>query len=138
MRLPHWPHQTAYYTSRSRAMIVQGRPSRTFASMVGFLALAFLCSGVYLLQDALAHPIAAQSAGLIVGAFVTVLAAILLFFICIPRKRARISDRDDIVCHAAQPRLSALARPQGPSPWTEHRTDLSFQRFYVDRTHIRP
>jgi Na+/melibiose symporter-like transporter len=72
---------------------ISGLPSlgglaRTFGTMASFLAALLLIPGLYLIEDALAHPLEAQGAGLIAGAFIIALASLMLFFVFKPRKRS--------------------------------------------------
>jgi hypothetical protein len=61
--------------------------SRTFGGLGSFLAVIFLGSGIYLLQESFTDPLRAQAVGLIAGAFIIALATILIYFIFAPRKR---------------------------------------------------
>jgi hypothetical protein len=54
-----------------KPLVVRGGLVRTFGSLAGFLAVTFLCGGLYILEDAFANP----------------LAAMLLFYLIKPRKR---------------------------------------------------
>ena len=51
--------------------------NRTFGSLAGFAALAFLSLGIYLLADAFTHPVDAEAAGIIVAALAIALAILL-------------------------------------------------------------
>lgn len=61
--------------------------SRAFGGLGSFLAVIFLGSGIYLLQESFTDPLRAQAVGLIAGAFIIALATILIYFIFTPRKR---------------------------------------------------
>jgi hypothetical protein len=61
--------------------------ARTFGGLGSFLAVIFLGSGIYLLQESFTDPLQAQAVGLIAGAFIIALATILIYFIFTPRKR---------------------------------------------------
>jgi hypothetical protein len=61
--------------------------ARTFGGLGSFLAVIFLGSGIYLLQESFTDPLQAQAVGLIAGAFIIALATILIYFISTPRKR---------------------------------------------------
>ena len=61
-----------------KPLVVRGGLVRTFGSLAGFLAVIFLCGGLYILEDAFANPPAA---------FIITLAAMLLFYLVKPRKR---------------------------------------------------
>ncbi len=75
--------------SHRRALVVRGGLPRTFGGLTFFFALTLLCWGVYLLEDALAHPVTAQAAALISAAFIIALAIILLFYLLKPRRKKR-------------------------------------------------
>jgi hypothetical protein len=60
--------------------------ARTFGGLGSFLAVIFLGSGIYLLQESFTDPRRAQAVGLIAGAFIIALATILIYFIFSPRK----------------------------------------------------
>lgn len=71
----------------AKTLVARGAPARTFGSLVCSLAVIFLSFGIYLIEDALAHPLIAEAAGLITGALSIALAAILIFYLLKPRKR---------------------------------------------------
>jgi hypothetical protein len=64
-----------------KSLAARGGLVRTFGGLATFLVLTFLCAGIYLLEDAVANPLAAQAAALIFAAFIIALAAILLFYL---------------------------------------------------------
>jgi hypothetical protein len=68
-----------------KPLVVLGGLARTFGTMASFLAALLLIPGLYLIEDALAHPLEAQGAGLIAGAFIIALASLMLFFVFKPR-----------------------------------------------------
>jgi lipopolysaccharide export LptBFGC system permease protein LptF len=76
-----------------KSLVVRGGPARTFGSLVSSLAVIFLCFGLYLLEDALAHPLEAQAVEVITGAFTIALAATLIYYLLKPRKRLRTRTR---------------------------------------------
>jgi hypothetical protein len=67
---------------------------RTFGGLATFLVLTFLCSGIYILEDAFSDPLAAQAAALIFGAFIIALATILLYYLVKPRTEPRRSRQE--------------------------------------------
>src|SRR6266852_7259869 len=73
------------------SLAVRGGLARTFGGLATFLVLTFLCAGIYLLEDAVANPLAAQAAALIFAAFIIALAAILLFYLILPKNGAPTS-----------------------------------------------
>ena len=76
-------------SSPRRALIVRGGLLRTFGSLAGFLSLLLLCTGIYLIQDALQHPLRAADASLLFAGFVLGLAITLLYFLLLPRRGTR-------------------------------------------------
>ena len=86
------PDTTSRYRSpssvRARNVLpVRAGVARTFGGLGSFLAVIFLGSGIYLLQESFTDPLRAQAVGLIAGAFIIALATILIYFIFTPRKR---------------------------------------------------
>src|SRR6202163_4883824 len=78
------------YRSPSHArniFVARSGIARTFGGLGSFLAIIFLGSGVYLLQESFTDPLQAQAVGLIAGAFIIALATILIYFIFTPSKR---------------------------------------------------
>ena len=81
-------------TKASRSLASRGGAARTFGSLVAVTALLFLCCGVYLIGDALAHPVAAHDAGVLTGACTIALASILLFYLLKPNPSRHLTGRD--------------------------------------------
>jgi hypothetical protein len=118
-------------------LVVRGGLGRTFGSLISFLSLTLLAWGGYILEDAFAHPVDAQAAGLIAAAFFIALGLLLLFYLLKPQtivgaaSARRQSNRE---AHAAQsgfPTASVITR-RG-----ESQRDLAYQRVYVDHFCIR-
>jgi hypothetical protein len=135
MRLEVLHRTSAHHPAKSLA--ARGGLARTFGGLATFLVLTFLCSGIYILEDAFAHPLAAQAAALIFGAFIIALATILLFYLIKPAKQPRMT-RQERPRHAAVlseqeflDEVSLLARQD------DGRKDLVYQRVYVDHSRIR-
>jgi hypothetical protein len=74
----------------TRPLVVRGGLARTFGSLVSFLGVSFLFCGLYLLADAFAHPLNANSAGIIAAALAITLATILFFYLLKPRSTRKI------------------------------------------------
>ena len=53
-----------------KSLAARGGLVRTFGGLATFLVLTFLCAGIYLLEDAVANPLAAQAAAPIFAAFI--------------------------------------------------------------------
>lgn len=119
-------------------LIVRAGLNRTFGSLAGFAALGFLSLGIYLLADAFAHPVEAQAVGVIVAAFAIAIAMLLFVFLFNQRGNpAMVEPRaaEEIVSR----RTKALSTAFSVSPrMKDLRTDLPYQRAYVDRSRIRP
>lgn len=123
---------------RKKPLVVRGGLVRTFGGLASFLAAIFLAWGIYILDDALANPIAAQAAAVIAAASSIALATILLFYLLKPVKKV-----SGAVPHGASkvvpPNRQSLLRDSSRNAGEEdfHR-DLSYQRIYVDHSRIPP
>ncbi len=73
-----------------KPLVIRGGLARTFGSLASFLAALFLIFGFYILGDAFEHPLDAQAVGVLAAALSIALAAILLFFLCKPRRGQRL------------------------------------------------
>ena len=73
-----------------QSLVLRGGLTRTFGGLAAFLVVTFLCSGIYILEDIFADPLAAQAAALIFGAFIIALATILLYYLIKPGNRPAI------------------------------------------------
>src|SRR6266478_302296 len=78
----------------SKSLVFRGGLVHTFGSLAGFVVVTFLCVGLYILEDAFANPLNAGAAGVICAAFIIALAAMLLFYLIIPRNRPRMAGQD--------------------------------------------
>jgi hypothetical protein len=121
-----------------KSLAVRGGLVRTFGGLATFLVLTFLCSGIYILEDAFSDPLAVQAAALIFGAFIIALATILLYYLVKPRRelsrvrKQRPHPAERLPKHAFVDEVSLVAPPDGD------RKDLVYQRVYVDHSRIRP
>lgn len=118
-------------------LVVRGGLSRTFGSLAGFVALGFLSLGIYLLADAFAHPVDAGAAGVIVAAFAIAIALLLFAFLFKPRRFPEVLRRkeaDRIARQQAKSSAGLVATPR----CERVRSDLPYQRTFVDGSHIRP
>jgi hypothetical protein len=85
-QIPHPSHRPP------KVLLTRTVTARTFGSLGGFMALIFLGSGIYLLQEEFSDPLRAQGVGLIAGAAVIALATVLIYYVFFPsgpRKPAR-------------------------------------------------
>lgn len=123
---------------RAKPLAVRASLGRTFGSMAGFLAMIFLAGGIYILEDAFAHPSDAQAAGLITAAFVIALAALLFFYLFKPRRIAGAADWQTSRDSTSPVAESVIRAPAGSVPGDDLRKDLAYQRIYVDHSRIRP
>ena len=120
-----------------KSLAARGGLVRTFGGLATFLVLTFLCAGIYLLEDAVTNPLAAQAAALIFSAFIIALAAILLFYLVRPENsaptpRPRRSRHRELL-----PKKDLLGEFVVIAPGDHRREDLVYQRVYRDRSRIR-
>ena len=119
-----------------KPLVVRAGLGRTFGSLISFVALLFLSWGIYLLEDAFAHPVDAQAAALITAAFTISLAALLLFYLLKPRRVVK-TDRDQSLEDSPPPTTESLSRaPSVTASPEDLREDLADQRIYVDHSRI--
>ena len=123
--------------SAPKPLIVRAGLSRTFGSIAGFAALGLLSLGVYLLADAFAHPVDAEAAGVILAACVIAMAMLLLVFIFKPWRFPEILRHKE-PAGGAQQKISASASLLFTEHQDRSRSDLPYQRTFVDRSCIRP
>jgi hypothetical protein len=102
-------------TSHARNIFVaRSGIARAFGGLGSFLAIIFLGSGVYLLQESFTDPLQTQAVGLIAGAFIIALAAILIYFIFTPGKRFQTDRAREIEAHTPAHSLVPPASPLLP------------------------
>lgn len=121
----------------SMPLIVRGGLSHTFGSLAGFTALGLLSVGIYLLADAFAHPVDAGATGVIVAAFAIAVSMLLFVFILEPRRFPEVFRRKGSERIAWQ-RTKSSAGPSVTSRRDRVRSDLPYQRTFVDRSCISP
>lgn len=123
-----------------RALLARGRALRTFGGLALLLAVGLLVLGVYLIKDQFTNPLASQSLSLFVAAFVLASAMTLLYELAqLPRSLwqhgAQTATERLLLAHD---RVAVAARR--PNPYRARcgqRTDLPYQRCYVDRVRVR-
>ena len=120
-----------------KSLAARGGLVRTFGGLATFLVLTFLCGGIYLLEDAVANPLAAHAAALIFGAFIIALAAILLFYLLRPKNGAPTSRPQRSRHGELLPTKDLLGEIVVIGPGDRRRQDLVYQRVYRDRSRIR-
>lgn len=120
-----------------KPLVVRAGLSRTFGSIAGFAALGLLSLGIYLLADAFAHPVDAEAAGVILAAFVIAMAMLLFVFIFKPRRFPEILRHKESA-HIAEQKTKASAKLLLTARRDRLRSDLPYQRTFVDRSSIRP
>ena len=136
MRVAVIPHASS--ERAQKPLIVRAGLARTFGGLAAFVAITFLCTGIYVLDDALANSTSTGSIAILAAALLLTLASVLLFFLVNPRKRLRAarSRRLSGIPHGpARPALPPRARDEHVAP---PRDDLPYQRSYVDHSRIRP
>jgi hypothetical protein len=122
----------------SKSLAVRAGPARTFGGLAGFVVVTFLCWGLYILADAFAHPLGAGAAAVISAAFIIALAAMLLFFLIKP-KRGSLMASPHCALDSASPTVRPILKPVARAVQRDHsRDNLTYQRFYVDHSRIRP
>jgi len=130
-------HRTSH-AHPSRSLAVRAGLVRTFGSLAGFAAITFLCAGLYILDDAFANPRDAGAAAVLSAAFIIALAAMLLFFLIKPKRRLRTANADDSL-DAAMPPVRPIVKPVARAGQPDNSgNNLTYQRFYVDNSRIRP
>ncbi len=122
----------------SKSLVFRGGLVHTFGSLAGFIVVTFLCVGLYILEEAFAHPLDAGAAAVITAAFIIALAAMLLIFLLQPGKRIRTASPDRFT-DCATTGVKPVSKPVAGAIRQDHlRSNLSYQRFYVDHSRIRP
>ena len=119
------------------AFAVRGRAIRTFASLTLVLTAGLLFLGVYLIADEFRNPLASQSIGLFAAAFVLATAMTLLVDLT---QLFRNCARDSAADHTfllSRIDLTACVRVRTSYQPLDHRTDLPYQRNYIDRVRVR-
>lgn len=121
----------------SKPLVVRAGLGRTFGSLVGFLILVLLAGGIYILEDAFAHPMDAQAAGVIFAACVITLAVLLLFYLLKPRRGEEWNSLQS-PSESALPVKQPIPRVSSASIYRDDsQKDLAYQRIYVDHSRIR-
>jgi hypothetical protein len=121
----------------AKSLAARGGTKCTFGSIAVFFALTFMCLGAYMIEEQFANPIAAQPTGLFAAAVTLAMGAVLLCSLLRPRKNK---------WHNGVHRRTVLVFPnRTPAParrasinCCEQRSDLTYQRWYVDAVRIRP
>jgi hypothetical protein len=135
------PGRVLYHTSPvrpSKSLVARAGLARTFGGLASFLAVTFLCAGIYLLEDAFANPIAAQAAALIAAAFIIALGTILLYYLISPGKKPGPSVQKRPQRPVSLPKPQFFEEVPIAARQDNGRTDLAYQRIYVDHSRIRP
>ncbi len=118
-------------------LIVRGGLSRTFGGLAGFAALALLALGIYLLADAFAHPVDAEALGVLVAAFAIAVAMLLFIFIFELGRFPEMLRRKEPQ-RITEQKADAPAELLVAARRDRLRSDLPYQRTFVDRSRIRP
>jgi hypothetical protein len=133
--MPGVSHHASHWRPAKSLAALGGLP-RTFGGLVCFLAGIFLCWGIYILQDAFAHPVDAQAVALIAAAFAIALALLLLFYLFKPRwdSNTAVHKKSSDSALAERP---LFAEPSRSARRDDLRKDLAYQRVYIDPSRIR-
>ena len=118
-------------------LIIRGGLSHTLGGLAVFSALGLLALGIYLLTDAFAHPVDAEAVGVIVAAFAIAVAMLLFIFVLKQRGLSRMLWHRKSA-RIAQPAADAPAELLVTAHRERMRSDLPYQRTFVDRSRIRP
>jgi|SRR5580704_7446916 hypothetical protein len=129
-------HRWDLYPAKSLA--VRGGLARTFGGLVSFLAVTFLCTGIYILDDAFANPLAAQAVALVAAAFIIALATILLFYLLKPKSKASKETARQSRRAGSRPRQEFFEKVPAKAQNGAHGHELGYQRVYVDHSRVRP
>jgi hypothetical protein len=129
-------HRWDLYPAKSLA--VRGGLARTFGGLVSFLAVTFLCTGIYILDDAFANPLGAQAVALVAAAVIIALATILLFYLLKPQSKAKKEAARRSHRSVARPKPALLEAVPGNPQNGVNGQELAYQRVYVDHSRIRP
>jgi hypothetical protein len=130
--------QHASHWRPAKSLAALGGLPRTFGGLVCFLAGIFLCWGIYILEDAFAHPVDAQAVALIAAAFAIALALLLLFYLFKPRWDSKTANNRSSRDSAALAELQLFKEPSRSARRDDLRKDLAYQRVYIDPSRIRP
>jgi hypothetical protein len=120
-----------------RSLVARGGTKRTFGSIAVFLALSFMCLGVYMIEEQFANPIEAQPTGLFAAAVTLAMGSVLLCYLLRPRKNKWHHGLHRRKALPAADRLAWNARRAAVN-CCDDRKDLTYQRSYVDAVRIRP
>ena len=117
--VPSPPCERRHFHSRRAepGLFERSTAARTFGSLGVFLVLIFLGAGVYLIQQALANPISAEAASVLLGAFILALAVIMLALLFTSRRKSLMTATGHIREAQNQPAGSpgAIQRCAGPT-----------------------
>lgn len=127
-------------------LVARGGALRTFGGLALLLVVALFVLGAYLIEDQFTNPLASQSLGLFAAAVLLASAMAMLYeLIQLP---SSLWGRDALTQKRQQSMLADVAPPGGlvvcaatppnsaPTRMV-HRTDLAYQRCYVDRVRVR-
>jgi hypothetical protein len=135
MRDTHFSFLAAAHPAKSLA--ARGGTKRTFGSIAVFFALTFMCLGAYMIEEQFANPIAAQPTGLFAAAVTLAMGAVLLCYLLRPRKNKWHNGVHRRTVLVFPDRTPATVR-RASINCCEQRSDLTYQRWYVDAVRIRP
>jgi hypothetical protein len=123
--------------THSGSWVARAAAARTFASFILFTSCALILIGGYLVIQQLANPMSTEALATAMSAAILWTGLLLLYYFVDSRKRWRRKRR-----HKRPTRVNTfeasrvLADAQLAFEWREQRSDLPFQRCYVDTTRI--
>jgi|SRR6266849_5419426 len=121
----------------AKSLATRAGAKHTFGSIAVFFALIFMCLGAYMIEDQFANPLAAQPTGLFAAAVTLATGAILLCYLLRPRKNKWHNGAHRRTVLVFPDRIPAPVRRASVN-CREQRSDLTYQRWYVDAVRIRP
>ncbi len=122
----------------SKSLPLRGGLVHTFGGLAGFVVVTFLCLGLYILEEVFANPLDAGAAAVITAAFIITLAAMLLLFLIHPGKSIRTVKSPGFADSATTAVTPVSKQVTGVVRQHHLRNNLSYQRYYVDHSRIRP
>lgn len=120
-----------------RPLVLRAAPRRTFRGLALFLVVVLSAAGINLLAANLTSPLRADAASLLAAAVSLALAAVLLCYLMSSRRALALTRVHAPRSGAAQVRVTNGRAAEASRDEQEGRSDLSFQRIYVDHAWVR-
>jgi hypothetical protein len=122
---------------RADSLVSRGGLVQTFGGLTIFVVVSFSGIGVYMIQNALANPLKANSPLLLAAAFLLALALILLYYLVYPggKMRRRVDRSGAKLIRPADP-IVVVTEVRLLDVYAS-RKDLPFHHCYVDSVRVR-